>query len=319
MKTNTRRRGTGESPYTAWNVNAAIAYLDRVLFSATAHALVGQSYWRSRVVQVGSTPGFMHTQRIRLQRLRDLLDNASKTPSRCIVGKAAPPSDRRWLGSGNGAVHGKQKAFPDENHRERVNGLFEGGLADDDQLANANGILKGKLLENRTLVQQAVSNSKERFAKPRDLKDALLHTVIDWLDGPHHHQHAGAEVGAGAPGTRRRRAVPSGKTPRWIGQRFAPGGPRPPKAQCATGGRGIACGPLPSPNRSARLKFGSLRISYLKVTASRDATGRLPSTNRERTQLNNKETPPGRLAGWTALLRRASRCARATPMRPLAG
>jgi type I restriction enzyme R subunit len=38
---------------------------------------------------------------------------------------------------------------------ERVNGLFEGELTDDDQLVYVNGVLKGKLLENETLMQQA--------------------------------------------------------------------------------------------------------------------------------------------------------------------
>jgi type I restriction enzyme, R subunit len=43
-------------------------------------------------------------------------------------------------------------------------------------------VLKGKLLENQTLVQQAASNSKEQFANSPDLKDALLHAIMDALD-----------------------------------------------------------------------------------------------------------------------------------------
>ena len=65
---------------------------------------------------------------------------------------------------------------------EKVNGLFQGNLSDDDQLVYVNGVLKGKLLENDTLVQQAASNSKERFANSPDLQDALLHAIMDALE-----------------------------------------------------------------------------------------------------------------------------------------
>lgn len=65
---------------------------------------------------------------------------------------------------------------------ERVNGLFEGQLSDGDQLLYVNGVLKGKLLENDTLVQQAGSNSKEQFASSPDLREALVHAIIDALD-----------------------------------------------------------------------------------------------------------------------------------------
>ena len=65
---------------------------------------------------------------------------------------------------------------------QKVNGLFEGDLTDDDQLVYVNGVLKGKLLENEILVQQAASNSKEQFANSPDLKDALLRAIMDALD-----------------------------------------------------------------------------------------------------------------------------------------
>lgn len=63
-----------------------------------------------------------------------------------------------------------------------MNGLFEGDLTDDDQLVYVNGVLKGKLLENQTLVRQAASNSKAQFANSPDLRDALLHAIMDALD-----------------------------------------------------------------------------------------------------------------------------------------
>lgn len=83
--------------------------------------------------------------------------------------------------AGTGAVQEKQQAYLREII-EKVNGLFEGELTDDDQLVYVNGVLKGKLLENETLMKQAASNSKEQFANSPDLKDALLHAIMDALE-----------------------------------------------------------------------------------------------------------------------------------------
>ncbi|MBR8179415.1 MULTISPECIES: type I restriction endonuclease subunit R [Burkholderia] len=88
-----------------------------------------------------------------------------------------PPMDA----VGSGAVQEKEKAFLDEIIR-KVNGLFDGELTDDDQLVYVNGVLKGKLLENELLVQQAASNSKEQFANSPDLTDALMRAIIDAFD-----------------------------------------------------------------------------------------------------------------------------------------
>jgi type I restriction enzyme R subunit len=88
-----------------------------------------------------------------------------------------PPMDA----VGSGSVQEKQQAYLNEII-EKVNGLFEGELTDDDQLVYVNGVLKGKLLENETLMRQASSNSKEQFANSPDLKDALLHAIMDALD-----------------------------------------------------------------------------------------------------------------------------------------
>lgn len=88
-----------------------------------------------------------------------------------------PPMDA----VGSGAVQEKEKAFLDEII-QKVNGLFDGELTDDDQLVYVNGVLKGKLLENALLMQQAASNSKEQFANSPDLKEALLHAIIDAFD-----------------------------------------------------------------------------------------------------------------------------------------
>ncbi|WP_234446587.1 hypothetical protein [Luteimonas sp. MC1750] len=82
---------------------------------------------------------------------------------------------------GSGHVQEKQQAYLAEII-EKVNGLFEGGLSDGDQLVYVNGVIKGKLLENETLLQQAADNSKEQFANSPDLKTALLNAVMDALD-----------------------------------------------------------------------------------------------------------------------------------------
>jgi type I restriction enzyme R subunit len=79
---------------------------------------------------------------------------------------------------GSAGVQEKQQAYLTEII-QKVNGLFEGQLTEDDQLVYVNGVLKGKLLENETLVQQAASNSKEQFAGSPDLNRALMDAIID--------------------------------------------------------------------------------------------------------------------------------------------
>lgn len=88
-----------------------------------------------------------------------------------------PPMD----GAGSGAAQDKEKGYLDEII-EKVNGLFEGDLSDNDQLIYVNGVIKGKLLENETLIQQAANNSKEQFANSPDLSTALLNAIMDALD-----------------------------------------------------------------------------------------------------------------------------------------
>jgi hypothetical protein len=66
---------------------------------------------------------------------------------------------------------------------EKVNGLFEGELTDDDQLVYVNGVIKGKLLENDTLVQHAMSNSKVlRTGAPYTAYKAAASGPIDCLE-----------------------------------------------------------------------------------------------------------------------------------------
>ena len=83
--------------------------------------------------------------------------------------------------TGSGQVHDPEKAKLLEIIA-KVNGLFEGELSDNDQLLYVNGVLKGKLVENPLLVQQAKSNTKEQFSNSPDLKDALKDAIMDAFD-----------------------------------------------------------------------------------------------------------------------------------------
>lgn len=103
------------------------------------------------------------------------LRNKGKQPIHLEHGEALKLAPMNAVGSG--AVHDRQKALLDEIIQS-VNGLFDGDLSEEDQLIYVNGVLKGKLLENATLVEQAANNSKEQFANSPDLNNALLDAII---------------------------------------------------------------------------------------------------------------------------------------------
>jgi len=63
---------------------------------------------------------------------------------------------------------------------QKLNHLFEGELSDADLLGYAHHI-KGKLLENDKLAQQAARNSKEQFALG-DFQHVLMDNVIEGID-----------------------------------------------------------------------------------------------------------------------------------------
>ena len=82
--------------------------------------------------------------------------------------------------AGSGSVTEKEKARLAEII-ERVNGLFEGELTDDDQLVYVNNVLKGKLLESEELATQAANNTKAQFANSPTLSQEILNAVMDAL------------------------------------------------------------------------------------------------------------------------------------------
>ncbi len=82
--------------------------------------------------------------------------------------------------AGSGKVNDKEKAYLSEII-EKVNDLFTGELSENDKLVYVNDVLKGKLMESKTLQKQAASNSKEQFVNSPDLKKELVNAIIDAL------------------------------------------------------------------------------------------------------------------------------------------
>lgn len=81
---------------------------------------------------------------------------------------------------GSGAVQAKQQALL-ADIIAKVNDLFEGDLTESDRLIYINHVIKGKLLESETLVQQANNNTKEQFANSPDLANEILNAIMDAL------------------------------------------------------------------------------------------------------------------------------------------
>jgi len=80
--------------------------------------------------------------------------------------------------AGSGAVQTKEK-MPLFEIIEQVNDLFDGELTDDDKLVYVNNVIKGKLLESQTLIQQAGNNTKEQFASSSDLAKGIEIAIMD--------------------------------------------------------------------------------------------------------------------------------------------
>lgn len=107
-------------------------------------------------------------------RLRDLGKQAMPLPGSDYP-LLAPMTE-----TGAGKVQEKQQAYLSEIVA-RVNELFEGELSDNDKLVYVNQVLKGKLLENPTLIQQANHNSKEQFSNSPDLGNEFTNAIMDAL------------------------------------------------------------------------------------------------------------------------------------------
>ena len=90
--------------------------------------------------------------------------------------KLAPIKD-----SGSGSVQEKEKALLREII-QKVNDLFQGELTDQDKLVYVKDVIKGKLLESKTLQQQAANNTKEQFSTSPDLQHEILNAIMGALD-----------------------------------------------------------------------------------------------------------------------------------------
>ncbi len=83
--------------------------------------------------------------------------------------------------AGSGTVQDKEKARL-AAIIEKVNELFDGELTDQDRLVYVDTVIKMKLLESKTLLEQATSNTKEQFATSPDLDSELLTAVMAALE-----------------------------------------------------------------------------------------------------------------------------------------
>jgi type I restriction enzyme, R subunit len=83
--------------------------------------------------------------------------------------------------SGSGGVQEKERVYMAELI-EKLNELFGIDTTDHDQLVYVNQVLRGKMLESETLVQQAVNNTKEQFATSPDIDNALMNAIVEALD-----------------------------------------------------------------------------------------------------------------------------------------
>jgi type I restriction enzyme, R subunit len=83
--------------------------------------------------------------------------------------------------AGSGSVQEKEKVYL-VALIEKLNDLFGADTTDQDQLVYVNHVIKGKLLESETLMQQAANNSKEQFATSPDIDRELANAIIEALD-----------------------------------------------------------------------------------------------------------------------------------------
>jgi len=79
---------------------------------------------------------------------------------------------------GSGGIHEKEKALLDEII-ERVNGLFDGELSDEDQLAYVTGFLRSHMAASDELRVQAANNTSAQFANSPTLRRELMDAAMD--------------------------------------------------------------------------------------------------------------------------------------------
>lgn len=83
--------------------------------------------------------------------------------------------------AGSAGVQEKTKVYMGELI-EKLNELFGAETTEQDQLVYAKHVIRGKMLESKTLQQQAKNNTKEQFATSPDLDSELMNAIVDALD-----------------------------------------------------------------------------------------------------------------------------------------
>ncbi len=107
------------------------------------------------------------------------LRNAGKR--NLLLGGDDSPTLKPLTDAGSGSVQEKEKALLEEII-SKVNDLFGADTTDGDKLVYVNSVIKGKLMESETLIQQASNNSKEQFANSPDLGQEIVHAIMDALE-----------------------------------------------------------------------------------------------------------------------------------------
>ena len=85
------------------------------------------------------------------------------------------------LAPGSGSVQDKEKTLLSAIIA-KLNELFTGELTDDDKVGYVGSVIRTKLLENKELQQQALSNNREQFSNSPDLVRAHQNAIMDAWD-----------------------------------------------------------------------------------------------------------------------------------------
>jgi len=110
---------------------------------------------------------------------RHKLSNKGKQPLPLTEGEN--PKLEPMTETGSGSVREAERVYMAELI-EKLNDLFGAETTDQDQLVYVNSVIKGKLLESETLMQQAANNTKEQFATSPDIDRELGNAIIEALD-----------------------------------------------------------------------------------------------------------------------------------------
>ncbi len=94
------------------------------------------------------------------------------------IGEGDGAKLKPFTAPGGGEGHDKEMALLSEIIA-KMNDLYEGNFTDGDKLVLVNGVIKEKLMESETLVQQAIHNTKEQFASSPDLSRELTNAIMD--------------------------------------------------------------------------------------------------------------------------------------------